>query len=434
MSNLKTMLADHQKLARDLFSVLLGASTAKLFSFINMVIVARWLSQAEFGMFFLYYSILVLAWKTPRGIDLTYIRYAKHEDDINEKDRFLKLSIFYKALFSLFLIVVAVCAISFLDNTWLGDTNPWYIIFAGVISGISLAIYGTIEVIYQEKESFILFSILNGALSVLVALAFALYILTGTNLTLEIAIIIYSTSCIIIGICSLFFLAKRNGFSISNDKHLMQVFFSTGKWLIGTSLVFFITRRVEILMMPNYVSATDVGVYSAAAHIIMTVYLLIMTVTSVLMPKSIKAVKSIKLFKSYFKQALLSISVVILFILLLIALSQIAVELVYGVEYARSADIMIYLLIGLLFSVIYIPFSFFFYALDITWQRFGIDLITLVLIIVGVHLVAENGPEYVAIMKSVILSLSAMVSILILRFHLKRQFATMDSQAPVSQE
>ena len=75
------------------FYVLFGTSFARGVALFNTIIIARMLGPIHFGVFSIFYVVMILTWQLPQAFDSVFVTYAKKVDSMREKNDILKTSV-----------------------------------------------------------------------------------------------------------------------------------------------------------------------------------------------------------------------------------------------------------------------------------------------------------------------------------------------------
>jgi O-antigen/teichoic acid export membrane protein len=135
-----------------------------------------------------------------------------------------------------------------------------------------------------------------------------------------------------------------------------------GKWLLVVMLIDLLLQRIDVLVLTRLVSYEELGLYSVAVRIAMFASILAGSSTAIFMPRGCESMKSAKHLKVYFKESLLIVSGLALFIVALIIFCPILIKLFFGLEYEKSVLASRFLLLDAIFVLLYTPLGFLFYA------------------------------------------------------------------------
>jgi PST family polysaccharide transporter len=132
--------------------------------------------------------------------------------------------------------------------------------------------------------------------------------------------------------------------------------------------------RLDVIVLAKYVSFADIGTYAAANSLIMLLALFSRSLNKVILPKAMnEAITSTESFRKFSREVMLSSGLIVLVSLILFFMAKKAILVIYGPEYLASAGIFRVLIGGYLCSMLYLPYSFIFYALSKAHLRFFME-------------------------------------------------------------
>lgn len=395
--------------------VVLGSGFSRGMSLASSIIVARTLGPSQFGLFSIFYVTMVLTWQLPQAFDTSYIRYAKTSQSDGEKKDFLKTAIFQKLLYAIVVLGVSYPLSCFLANYCFYKPETYTILMVSMFCGVFLSFLMTIASVFQEKEKFGIFTILNSFYTVSVLFALLFFVIFKYELTLEIVVLVHFIAAVIVGIASIVVLFQKTGNVFRVNAAVLKKSFSLSKWIFGVTCAYFIFQRLDLLFLTRYVEYEALGLYSAASQIVMVVSLMTGALSGVSLPRACAIKESSKAFKTFAKESFWVIAIINLLIAVAYFTSPFFIKLLYGNEYLFAASIMKILLIGWLFVVVYTPFSFLFYVFDDSRVRFLLELFKIAL---AVFLLCWFVPKYSliggAMAMTIALSVNTFISLLIL--------------------
>lgn len=412
-----------KKTLTDYLYVLFGNGFSRGIALFSSIIIARMLGPAGFGVFSLFYVLMILTWQLPQAFDTTFVRYAKTSNCHREKRDFLKIAVFFKLLYSLVLLCISYPLSYLLANYCFHKPEIQNILVISMICGISLSFLMTVTSTFQEKEKFIEFASLNIFYTLSIFCTLLLFKILNFVLSLGNIILIYFVVSVVIGIASIVLLLRKGGNPFPLNMNALRTSFSLGKWIFGVTCVYFIFQRLDVLFLTRYVDFELVGIYSVATRLIMVVVLMTGSLSGVSLPKASKALETKNSLRKYIKESLSVIAMINIFIVGLMIIAPFCIKILYGNEYLLAASILRILLIGWFFAATYLPFSFLFYALDESKSRFLLELLKLG---AGSALLSLLIPKYGlfggAAAMSAVLVLNTFVSLIILRHKLMKRW------------
>jgi O-antigen/teichoic acid export membrane protein len=424
----------------DYLWVFLGSGFTRGVALLNTLIIARMLGPSHFGVFSIFYAIMILTWQLPQAFDGVFVTYAKKYDTKSEKDHLLKTSVVLK-LFYLILVIFLSYPLSYILAKYCFQKNEVQIpILVAMLCGVCLMFLMTVASIFQEQERFARFASINAfySVSIFVFLLAIYFIPFRIEFTLQSVIGIYVIVSGIIGFSSMVLLYQRLGNIFDFDKEVLKTAFAQGKWFFAVVAASCIFSRIDVLFLTAYVDFKNLGIYSVAAQLIMAVDLATGSFAGICLPKAGTAVRSREAFKVFFAESIWAIILIDLGIILFIIIAPHAVIILYGNEYAMAGSLLRVLLYGWIFRVVFVPFSFLFISLGDSRTRFYLELWKLT---IGIWLLYLLVPRYGLIGAAYGITLThfadTLVSIAVLRYRLTRTYrelylvkSTLNSELP----
>jgi len=366
----------------DYGKVISGTFLARGLSFLSSLLIARILGTELFGMFTIFFICLSLTWQFPQGFDVAFIRYARSSSTNMEVDNYLRSNITMKIIYSLFILFVTYPFSFFVSNYLIDKPSLFHCVLYGLICGIFIIFLMNISVIFQEKEQYGFFSLVYLSHTSLIFLIIFIYYLFKLKFSLLTLLNIYLFVSFGLGIFSLYILHKKVGyFSFSKAYELTQTF-HLGKWVIGVFIFYYLFQRIDLMILSRLTDFKELGIYSAAAQITMFYSLFTGAMSGIFLPKSMTAIKSLKVFKQYLFEITIPILIVESILLFIYILAPILIPLLYGNEFSTASKYLRILTIGWFFHILFLPIQYIFYALDATKLRFSIEIIKFLLVVI----------------------------------------------------
>lgn len=365
------------KLFKNYTVVLLGTGVGRALSFFISVILARLLDKEGFGLYSLFFTVMILAWQLPQVIDSTYVRYAKAEASTDKID-YLRTSFFIKGILVLSLLISAYPLSYLLAHHIFNKPDSVFFLTAAIVVGALLSLFSTLAAIYQAEESFIKFSLINILFYLGVVLTFCIYIICRFNLTVSVAVWINTIMASIAGILGIGLVYKRIKYITPVHMGLFFNMFHFTKWLLAANLAYILAQRIDILVLAKYVGYDTLGVYAVAVRIAMIAALFTASVSIVLLPRGSQALKSPQHMRAYIKESFIMIFILSFIIGIIIAISPFLIKVLFGTRYLGALLLTRILLIVPIFTVLYTPFSYLFYAENKSKKIFELGLVILI--------------------------------------------------------
>ena len=410
-----------KKTLKDYFIVLFGSGMGRAIALVNSIVIARCLGVESFGRFSIFYVLMIIIWQFPQSFDVTYVRYAKTVNSKEEKNDFLKSAVFLKLLYSGVMLCISIPLASFLARYCFNKPDIQALLVYSIISGVFLSFLFTVASIFQEKEKFIEYSILNAIYTISIFLACLLVPCFRIELTLNIVVVIYLVTTVLLGIVSILLLFKKTGWIFPLNINVFKRSFSLGKWIFGVTVASFIFQRLDVFFLARYVDFRTIGLYSAAVQMIMAISLMTGSLNGISLPKASEAIRSKKTLRKYIKESIVTTILINCAIVVLIIISPSCLKLLYGRAYLAVAPALRILLIGWMFAVLYVPFSSLFYAIEDSRTRFFVEASKIMLgALLLNYLIPRYGVMGAAFAMSFTLFLNTCISLMILKYRFSK--------------
>lgn len=364
-------------------AVIMGSGLARLFLFMNSILVARVLGKSLYGQFSLFYIAFSIVPLFPLAFDTTYIRYAKNLGPSETKTEYLRINILLKIIYFVFFACLALPSIVWRPGGAPEELSPYFLYSLGAVGGAALGFSYTLSSHFQEQGRFIASTLAEFIYCFLIFIGVGGMYLFGYLKGLPQIFTLYIVVSVGSGFIFLWFLLRISGSLRLFCRQQAINFFALGKWIFLTSMVLYLFPRLDVLILSNYVSYADIGIYAAANSLVMLLALISRSINKVILPKAMKeAINSPEEYRKFTLEVLLS-SVIIVFVsLILFFAANQAISLLYGSEYVASVNIFRVLLVGYLISMLYVPHSFIFYALAEAHLRFYLECTKIILALV----------------------------------------------------
>lgn len=409
------------KVALAHLTVIIGSGLSKAIAFATSIILARVLGTYNFGQISLFTVTMLITWQVPQAFDTAFIRYVKATDDKDDLYQYLRASTRLKCIFSFLTIIAAWPAAILVDAFSTEVTSHGYLVGVGMICGSMLSFVSSLANILRVREQFAKYSTVQGCynLAIFIAVAFIAYVLKVANI--QNVLLVYIIVAFLFGVSSIVIVIKFSGNPFKASAEAKNNIFHFGKWMFLVAVAFYLAFRIDVLTLPYFIPYNEVGIYSAALQLVLVIGMLNSSMSTVFMPRSIKAVQSHENMLGYFKEAIIPISIVLGAIAFLYIIAPFCFKLLFPPEYAPATEIFRILLIGQCFQALYLPFSFLYYAIDRTDIRCVLDYAKLAFMF-GLLLlfIPKNGMIGAAQAMSLAMAINCFTGIALFFFLLKR--------------
>jgi PST family polysaccharide transporter len=306
-------------------------------SFLTGVLLARIAGAETFGQYAYILSFAGLfAPLCVMGLNNVVTKYiVKYPENSHY---YIKASLFVRAIGALLSISLGLFIVWFANNNRDIQTEV-----------IQLLMMQSVQLFFVLEYYFLANNLLLPALKIRVVVlllsAFlkVLVITSTTNISMLILIHGASYIAIAIGYIGLYRKTKSHSKLKKNVKtRSILAMFHRGKWLLLSGIASVIYLKIDQVMLANYYSAADVGVYAAAAKLSEFWYVFPVLIANAFNPQLIKKYKSNKVLFEQFVLQFLSVLVTCAFTITLLTLlfSDIIIHWVYGAEFEGSIAIV----------------------------------------------------------------------------------------------
>ncbi|MDD4941103.1 MAG: oligosaccharide flippase family protein [Candidatus Omnitrophica bacterium] len=381
-----------KKLFKDYISVIFGTGFARGLSFVTMLMLVRILTVEGFGRFSMFFTVMMLVWQLPASIDAVYVRYAKAEHE-KEKAAYLRTAFFMK-LCIFFMVCAAAYPLGwFLSVHVFQKPDLTAYLSLAIVSGGFLSVFSSLSGIYQAEERFAMFSIVNAVFYILVFLPVCWFFFQKVRISDFDAAAAFSAAAALVGTCAGAYLFMRlRSERLARSAHFSRMF-HFGKWLFAETLLYVILQRLDILFLARHAGYSQIGVYSAAVRIAMVAGIMTSSATAIFMPRGCGSLRSGKHLRDYFKEASLVTAGLTAMIAVLIVVTPVLVQRLFGSDYISGVAATRILLLEAILVLLYTPFSFLFYANGQTRKIFAFGIVRLIVMIIALAvLVPMFGP------------------------------------------
>ncbi len=407
LSSQELLTYARSKPAMDLAAVLAANIIAALATFAVMAIASRTLGAAQFGIFSVLVALsIVVVGATDFGLGTGVVRFAAPllSGQQNKAARLFKAIFLIKATIGLSILLLGN-----LVAPWISSLLFKTVDYAGLVR-IALATAGLLSfgaffpAFFQAQQRFITFGLWS-VLPAAARLIAILYLLTQDKLNLlsmswTYLVVAFGAVLLALLITSRQYLPVR----LVGVSHDLCALFRFVKWVLLSFVVTSLLSRTDLLMLPYYLPAGDVGVYSVGAQLTTGFQLITLALSSVLLPW-VSRLPDTNLINAAKLLAKGGIVLAILLIPVLVA-APMLISLFFGSNYAVATPAFRVLGVSFLIAMISVPLSLFFYRLHKPQTLFAINALQLA-IVVSANLYAIPrwhivGPAYSYLAASII--------------------------------
>ncbi|MCP4748555.1 MAG: oligosaccharide flippase family protein [Desulfobacteraceae bacterium] len=429
MDQLKPVRQPAITLIKNILYIAFGSAFSRGIALLNTIIIAQLIGPAQYGVFAIFYTAMILTWQLPQSFDGVFVSLAKKTENKADKIEFLKSSLTFKLLYLTVVLVISYPLAILIGKYIFGKPNLNQPLILALVCGSFLTFLFTIASTYQEKERYGHFATIHAIYTGSIFVALIVMVLSKSKITLTAIFSIYLAISLGIGILSIYNLSIRVGTIRKINRSIFFRAFGQSKWMFFASATYCIFARIDILFLTRFVDYVSLGQYAIAAQLVTIIALAAGSLAGVCLPKASLAVKSEKDFRNYLIDCLFIIALILFGMIILYITAPYIVNFFYGEHYLPSIKIMRVLLIGWVFNIAYIPFSFLFLALERAQTKFAIELCKLAMCYVLLNIFV---PIYGTIGAAYSFTLTLIVSTVITIILIKKRFHIFSNRAQIS--
>lgn len=379
-----TILANYlrSRVARDFLLVFLAQGGAALAIFFTMVLLSRSLGPSSFGTFSVLFALMsIVIGVTDFGIGTGLVQFSAplFERDPARAARLLKALFFLKALIGVGVLLIGIASAPMISTLlFRTDDQAELVVLTLAVAGVT-SLGAFFPAYFQAKQRFFAF----GAwlfLPNLARLLIALFLFWNQTLTMSLLLasflgIAVASVAITLPLTKSAYL--RTGLAGAWPDLLALFHFS--KWVMLSFLVTAFLSRVDLLMLPRFVSSDSIGIYSAAVQLIGGFQLITLSLGAVLLPwvsrlHEQQLIPAARLLTVTGTMIALSLAPILFF-------SHWFVGFFFGAQYLEASNVFRVLGANYLIAMVAVPLSLFLYRRQRPDILFGINLAQLVIVI-----------------------------------------------------
>lgn len=331
---------------------------------IAMIIFSRVLGPQQFGVFSVLFSVMLIVSRIgDMGINIAVSRaIAQNSKQLSLATSYSQTGSFLKLAIMLLVVGVGVIFARPITTAWLNLDASYTTLFVVVLTlSITIVIYEYVGTLLQARHAFatsVLTNVIQSSLKLLVALG-SFFV---TSLTLSFITTSYLIAPLIGAGVGLFVISLRDLYPIYNPTIARKII-SVARWTSVAILASTLAENVDVIIVQQYLTAYDTGIYAAATRIATVASLVGWSLGTVLNMRVAKYKDQKNLNKYLKKAATLSVAALLL-TLAVILITTPLVTLTLGVEYLASIPVLNVLLLSTALLTATSPFVALFYAFD----------------------------------------------------------------------
>lgn len=331
---------------------------------VAMIIFSRQLGPEQFGIFSVLFSLMLIISRIgDMGINIAVSRaIAQNQDNKTQSLAYAQNGSYLKAIIMAVIIIFGLLTTPFITETLLTLTLDFVpMVRAVILLSASVVVYEYVNSLLQARQFFGLSVLTNTVQSSLkLILALATLVIVGINL-----------STITLGYMILPLIGASVGFLAINVRELIPRYnpkitksiMNVVRWTSISILASAVAENVDVLIVQNYLSAHETGLYAAATRIATVASLIGWSLGTVLNMRVAKYRDKVNLDR-YLKKGILLAIVSLLATIALCFISYPVVTYTIGPAYLSVIPTLNILLISTAFLTATTPFVALFYVFD----------------------------------------------------------------------
>jgi O-antigen/teichoic acid export membrane protein len=341
--------------AKDTLILFVGNGLSAFLGFVFIVIIARVLSVADFGVFSAAHNlILIIASITDLGISsgvVNFVAKAREKRKVEEELEYIKAAYLIRAL-AVFVFALPILFFpQFFANRFLATGDLSVSLWVVVVTAAFFS-WTFLPFILQARKEFLKSSILDVSLGVVRAVFIVAFYLLGAR-SLNYAFLAYllgSLAGLLLGL-------RYTGLEFVREKPGREVYGSLLKfsgWLGVNRIVSAVSGRLDVAMLAVMLGATATGFYSIPSRLSLFVIVLTSSLTGVFSPRFAGFMNKDKE-KIYLIKTVLFLVPILLGIAVWILLAKPFIYILFGEKYLPAVPVFQALTASMIPFVIAVP-------------------------------------------------------------------------------
>lgn len=356
------------KTAKDSMLTLSGNLIAQFLSLFVIIIVSRFLSVAEYGIYSVLNNISSfvqdMADMGMNGAITRFVAEFRANDELEKENQVIRYSIKRKLINLVIVFILLVLCAKPIASYWLHDSSKYQYIYLIILTCAFSLLVSAIRSILQGRLEFKRYFISVVAWNFVWAGTIVLMAFSN-NLTVVSSII----AGVVSGAINLILCIKLVGIDISQviytkeiNEEVKNKFNNFGNWMLLWALFAILQSKLDVFMLASFTTTEQVSYYDIASKVIKPVLMVVSAYAQVLNPQFASMDRN-KL-KERIKAVAKFIGLISAVIIVGIILVGPVINLVFGHKYDNSIIPAQMLLFAIIFYVWTVPFNSALYALN----------------------------------------------------------------------
>lgn len=263
-----------------------GLAASRLSAFLVSILVARFAEPETFGLFTLFYTVLLLGSEIPGAFDASYIRHANAPDRKHGASHYLSLSYLSKIGLVVAIAAGAPIVVRVLQD-WVATPSMLAAVRDALIAGTLLAVFSTLIAAHQQRKEFTHVSLLRplpnlAALTVVGMVALA----AGTLHSTVISSVYIGTALVF----ALWTLARHRAGVFAAwgtvTARESRPYFRLAFMLLATAVMTMVAARLDVFILASSLGLEDLAHYGVGMRMALVISIVTSAVTVLLTPKA----------------------------------------------------------------------------------------------------------------------------------------------------
>ena len=382
-----------------------GAAAQRLLGGVMLILLARWLTAADYGRFSLAYVAMATTSQVAAGFGggfvALYRRRPEEREDLVAAHRLTALALAAAA------VVVGAAISPLLARYAFDDAGLTPVLILGFAGGATLTLFSNLNFEHQAEMNFGRFALLL-ALSGFLNLSSVAVVNVVTPDASPVAYLaaLCASSLVVALVC----LATLGVRALRRSPSL-RTYLGYGKWPALAASAYAVSQGLDLFILAAFVDKTEVGHYSAAVRYAALYGLFVAGLAALLLPTAASA-QDWPSRRRYLENSLRLTAVLACVNLVLLALAQNLVPLLFGAEYEESIGLARLLVIAILPLAASVALGNLFYSADrLQWIAAvtGIQIGALAVLCLALVPVLGAAGAAIAVLASRLLAIGATV-------------------------
>ena len=344
-------------LAAQLATVTTGTAVQRLLGGVMLILLARWLTAADYGRFSLAYVAMATTSQVAAGFGGGFVAlYRRRPDDreaLVSAHRLTALALAAAA------VLLGAAVSPLLARFAFDDPGLTPALILGFAGAATLTLFSNLNFEHQAQMNFGRFALLLALSGFLNLTAVALVKLAVPDASPVAYLAALCASSLIVAVACLATLGLR----ALRRSSMVRTYLHYGKWPALSASAYAVSQGMDLFILAAFVEKSEVGHYSAAVRYAALYGLFVAGLASLLLPTAASA-QDWPSRRQYLETSVRLAAILACVNLVLLALAQTLVPLLFGAEYEESIGLARLLVVAILPVAVSVALGNLFYSAD----------------------------------------------------------------------